>query len=68
MGRVFSTKCLLGHLLFFNGGQPGQSGCGSGNDRERRSVGIHHSSRDVRTIPLNHLQNVIPLYQPEPAK
>ena len=50
-------------------GQPsGQSGCGSGDDRKRRYVGIHHSSRDERTLVLNHFQNLIPLYQPELAK
>ena len=41
-----------------------QSGCGSGDDRKRRCVGIHHSSSDVRTFVLNHFRNLIPLHQP----
>ena len=42
----------------------GQSGCGSGDGRKRRYVGIYHSSRDVRTF-ANHFRNLILLYQPE---
>ena len=50
-------------------GQPsGQSGCGSGDGRKRRYVGINQSSRDVRTFVLNHFQNLMPLYQPEQIK
>ena len=64
---VWNSSFLTGKSDRF--GQPsGQSGCGSGDDRKRRSLGLHHSSRDVRTFALNHFQNLIPLYQPELAK
>ena len=46
----------------------GQSGCGSGDGRKRRYVGIYHSSCDGRTFALYNFQNLILLYQPELAK
>ena len=46
----------------------GQSGCGSSDGGKRGYVGIYLNSRDVRTFASNHFQNLILLYQPEPAK